>query len=67
MSLNEGVRQTHRWLSVAFTAGVIANVVAMRGGEPPGWVGLLAALPLALLWLSGVYLFVLPYVRRRAS
>ena len=29
------IRQTHRWLSIIFTATVIANFVAMALGEPP--------------------------------
>lgn len=55
------VRQIHRWLSIAFTLAVIANVVAMGQGQPPIWVGLLALLPLVLLLLTGLYMFVLPY------
>jgi len=39
------VRQIHRWLSIAFTAAVIVNVVAMAQKEPALWVGLLALLP----------------------
>jgi hypothetical protein len=60
------VRQTHRWLSIAFTATVIANVVALATGEgqPPAWVTYSPLLPLALLLLTGLYLFVLPYAAR---
>ena len=58
------VRQIHRWLSIAFTVAVIANVVAMAQGEPALWVGLSALFPLVLLLLSGLYLFVLPYAAR---
>jgi hypothetical protein len=32
---NTWIRQTHRWLSIAFTVTVIANFVAMSQGEPP--------------------------------
>lgn len=68
MLFNKYVRQTHRWLSIAFTAGVIANMLAMSDGQQPAaWVGLLALLPLILLLLSGLYLFVLPYVARRGA
>jgi uncharacterized iron-regulated membrane protein len=62
LNWNKWVRQIHRWLSIAFTAGVIVNIVALRQGRPVVWVGLLAAVPLALLLLTGLYLFVLPYV-----
>ncbi|MEN2789447.1 hypothetical protein ABC974_07420 [Sphingomonas oligophenolica] len=64
MNVNQWVRQIHRWLSIAFTAGVVTYMVAMSFGQPPGWVGLLALVPLIALLLSGLYLFVLPYVAR---
>lgn len=60
--MNTLIRQTHRWLSIAFTLGVITYIVAMSGGkQPPAWMGLLALVPLILLLVSGLYLFVLPY------
>jgi hypothetical protein len=34
---------------------------------PPPWVTYAPLLPLALLWFSGMYLFVLPYTARRRS
>ncbi|MGK2962361.1 MAG: hypothetical protein ACSLFK_09485 [Gemmatimonadaceae bacterium] len=43
---------------------VIANFVAMSQGEPPAWVTYSPPLPLALLLLSGFYLFVLPYTSK---
>jgi len=58
---NEWVRQTHCWLSIAFTVAVIVNIVALGQEKPAVWVGLLALLPLALLLFTGLYLFVLPY------
>ena len=58
------IRQTHRWLSIAFTLTVIANFVAMTQGQPPAWVTYSPLLPLALLLLTGLYLFVLPYATR---
>jgi hypothetical protein len=58
-------RQGHRWLSIAFTVAVIVNVAALGQEEPAVWVGLLALLPLALLMLTGLYLFVLPYATKR--
>ncbi len=58
------IRQTHRWLSVAFTLAVIANLVATASGSQAVWVGLLALFPLILLMLSGLYLFALPYLAR---
>ena len=69
MNANEWIRQSHRWLSIAFTVGVVVNMVAMTRKDPPLWVGLLAGLPLLLLLVSGLYLFVLPYFpgRRRTE
>jgi hypothetical protein len=29
LNWNEWVRQTHRWLSIAFTVAVIVNIVAL--------------------------------------
>ena len=64
MSASQLIRQTHRWLSIAFTLTVIANFVAMTQGPPPAWVTYSPLLPLALLLFSGLYLFVLPYAGR---
>ena len=58
--MNNVVRQTHRWLSIAFTMTVIANFVAMTRGQPPAWVTYSPLLPLALLLFTGLYLFALP-------
>jgi hypothetical protein len=55
------IRRTHRWVSIAFTATVIANFVALSRGQPPAWVTYSPLPPLALLLLTGLYLFVLPY------
>ena len=60
------IRQAHRWVSMAFTLTVIANFVAMTRGTPPAWITYAPLLPLALLLISGLYLFALPYVDRRA-
>ena len=61
------IRQSHRWVSIAFTVTVLANFVAMalRPGPPPAWVTYAPLLPLALLLFSGLYLFALPYAARR--
>jgi heme A synthase len=65
--MNSWIRQFHRWTSMAFTLTVIANFVAMTKGPPPAWVTYSPLLPLALLLLSGLYLFALPYVLRRRT
>ena len=61
MNWSKWVRQIHRWLSIAFTVTVIATFVALAQEEPVVWVSYLPLAPLALLWFSGMYLFVLPY------
>ena len=65
--MNSWVRQTHRWFSVAFTLTVMANFAAMSRGTPPAWVTYSPLVPLFLLFLSGTYLFVLPYLARRRN
>jgi hypothetical protein len=72
LNWNKWVRQTHRWLSIAFTVAVIGNIVAVVQGKYSSGVGLLAVFPLALLLFTGLYLFVLPYaakwhIRRRTG
>jgi hypothetical protein len=64
LELEALIRQTHRWLSILFTAGVVGYMIVMTKGQPPAWVGLFALVPLILLLVSGLYMFVLPYVAR---
>lgn len=64
MNWNALIRQTHRWLSIAFTVAVIINVVALVQKVQAAWIGFLALAPLILLLLSGLYLFALPYITR---
>jgi hypothetical protein len=66
------IRQFHRWLSIIFTATVIANFVVnlvnLGLGEPPAWIVYSPLLPLFLLLFTGLYMFALPYViKSRAS
>lgn len=67
MNWNSWIRQFHRWMSIAFTATVIANFVALSRGTPPAWVTYSPLLPLALLLFTGLYLFALPYATRWRS
>lgn len=61
MSGSMWVRQVHRWLSITFTAIVIAIFIAMGMGTAPAyWVYFLPLLPLALPMLTGLYMFALP-------
>jgi uncharacterized protein (DUF983 family) len=63
--MHQRLRQLHRWLSIAFTLGVIIYIITMQQGQPPAWVGLLVFLPLVLLLASGLYLFAQPHLARR--
>lgn len=59
------IRKGHRWLSIAFTLAVLANLSAMGWGSAPSWITFSPLLPLFFLMLTGLYLFVLPFVALR--
>jgi membrane protein CcdC involved in cytochrome C biogenesis len=67
MNWNNGIRQTHRWLSVAFMLAVIITTIVLTQEKPPMWVSYLPLPPLFLLMFTGLYLFVLPYAARWRS
>ena len=64
MNWSGWIRQCHRWLSIIFTASVVANFVLRIWGEPPAWVVYSPLPPLFLLLFTGLYMFALPYVGR---
>lgn len=67
--MNNFIRQTHRWVSIAFTLSVIITSVALAQENPVIWISYVPLFPLAILFFSGLYLFFLPYAakwRRRA-
>lgn len=53
---NHWIRQLHRWLSITFMLTVIA--------EPSVWITDSPLFSLALLLLTGLYLFVLSYAAK---
>lgn len=67
MNWNKWIRQTHRWLSIAFTVTVIVSFIAIAQEDPVEWVFYLPLPPLALLLFTGLYLFVLPYAAKWRS
>lgn len=67
MSSNKWIRQIHRWLSIAFTVAVIANIVALTMQIQATWIGLLAFVPLIPLLATGLYMFAQPYLGRRSN
>ncbi len=64
LNWNQWIRQTHRWVSIAFTVAVVVNGVAVVRGKYTAKVGLLAVYPIPILLLTGLYLFVLPYAAK---
>ncbi|GAB2881701.1 hypothetical protein GCM10027277_58420 [Pseudoduganella ginsengisoli] len=66
MNRPDWIRQSHRWLSIVFTLTVVANFAAraMHGGEPSPWITYAPLPPLFLMLLSGLWLFVQPYMRK---
>ena len=61
------IRQFHRWISIVFTATVIANFVAMALGTPPAWIVYSPLPPLFLLLFTGLTMFVIPYAAKWRS
>ena len=57
--MSKWIRQVHRWLTV------IANFAALTQGEPPAWITYSPLPFLFLLMFTGLYMFFLPYVRRK--
>jgi len=67
MNWNTWIRQFHRWVSIAFTLSVVATFIALAQEKPVVWVSYVPLLPLALLVVTGLYLFALPYFARRRT
>jgi hypothetical protein len=66
MNWSRWIRQTHRWLSIVFSIVVAGIFVALGiGREPASWVYFLPLAPLALMTLTGLYMFFLPYAAKR--
>jgi hypothetical protein len=63
MNMNAKVRLFHRWVSMVFTMMVTALFATLGLGlEPAPWTYFLPLIPLALLMLTGLYMFALPYL-----
>ena len=58
----------HRWVAIAYGERHRQfRRVGLGQGQPPAWVTYSPLLPLAVLLLTGLYLFVLPYTARWRS
>lgn len=63
--MNTWIRSFHRWTSIVFVVVVAAIFIALGlGKQPVEWVYFLPLAPLALLALTGLYMFALPYAAR---
>lgn len=67
MNASYWMRQFHRWIAALFTLSVIATSIAMSLAEPVMWMTYLPLLPLGLLFLTGAWLFMLPYIAKWRS
>ncbi len=65
--VSNSVRQFHRWIAALFVLSVIATTIALSQPEPVLWMSYVPLFPLALLSLSGLWLFVQPYLPKRRS
>ena len=65
LNWSKWIRQAHRWVSIVFTVAVILNGTLLWTRKYNNRLGLSAVAILALLLLTGLYLFVLPYVNKR--
>ncbi|MGV9415456.1 hypothetical protein ACWDOP_36640 [Nocardia sp. NPDC003693] len=57
MNRNVRIRRAHRWLGIAFAASIVLVFVVLAVSGPD-WLVYLPLLPLALLFLTGAYLYL---------
>lgn len=57
------IRQTHRWTSILFTLLVAALFAASALESVAEWVYLTPLAPLAVMALTGLWMFAQPYLR----
>jgi hypothetical protein len=67
MNWNKWIRQIHRWLSMIQLLAIAINFVAVIEKKYTNTLGLMAVAPFALLMLTGLYLFLLPYAAKLRS
>ncbi len=66
MNWSKWIRQSHRWLSIMFTAIVVIIFILLGlGSEPAAWLYFLPLFPLFPMMLTGLYMFLLPYRAKR--
>ncbi len=62
--MSKFIRQFHRWTSALFVLSVIATTIALTRPEPIIWVSYVPLLPLALLSLTGIFMFFQPHAAK---
>lgn len=66
--MSGSIRTFHRWMAgifiLAFIVNIVVNFVVKMPEQVTQTIGLATLLPLGLLMLTGLYMLVLPYVRR---
>jgi hypothetical protein len=65
--MNKLIRTTHRWLGISLIALTIINAIAFGMGYAIPWLYYLPLVPLFLSMLSGLWMFVLPYLGKRQA
>lgn len=67
MTLHHLARTSHRWLSLLFTLmSLILWAMLGFGAAVPQWAYFLPLVPLALMMLTGMYMFFRPYLLSKA-
>ena len=64
MKISNFAHQFRRWVTTIFSLLVIAVIVISTRPAPPEWAFYMPLPALALMLLSGLYLFALHYVRK---
>ena len=60
--MSSAIRTFHRWVSMLFVITVAAIFITQGMGKAtPQWVYYVPLAPLALLTVTGLYMFFLPY------
>ena len=52
---------------MTFTVTVLVTIVALTQKDPIVWVSYVPLFPLAVLFFTGLYLFLLPHLARRRT
>jgi len=64
VGVSKFIRQFHRWVAALFVLSVIATTIALAQPTPIMWMSYVPLLPLALLALTGIYMFFQPYAAK---